>query len=138
MNRFAVLSNRIFLCWGVFLCLAVWSKPCPGVDRTVTTIVDTFDGVCDAHCSIRDAVSVAGNGDVVVLLDGTYMLSLTGAENFDFGTVGVHDIDIENSITVQGVDATTTIIDASGVADRVFDSNFFARCNRTRRIRLIG
>jgi CSLREA domain-containing protein len=33
---------------------------------TVTTTADTNDGVCDVHCSLREAVLSAGTGDTVV------------------------------------------------------------------------
>ncbi|CAN5381216.1 hypothetical protein BH20ACI1_BH20ACI1_00640 [soil metagenome] len=33
---------------------------------TVTKILDTSDGVCDADCSLREAVSAANSGDVIV------------------------------------------------------------------------
>ncbi len=42
---------------------------------TVTTTEDAFDAKCDQQCSLRDAVRVAQNGDVVTLPQGTYFLN---------------------------------------------------------------
>lgn len=98
---------------------------------TVNTTSDTFDGVCDGDCSIRDALSVAGNGDTVILPAGTFNLSRTGpeAENFDLGTVAVLDLDVNDSVTVQGAGPGQTIIDATGINTRVFDINLQAVAN---------
>ncbi len=49
--------------------------------RTVTTLVDTDDGICDAQCSLREAVAVALDGDTVIfarfLRGGTIQLQRT-------------------------------------------------------------
>ena len=36
-----------------------------GATRTVTKVADTNDGVCDADCSLREAIAVAAPGDLV-------------------------------------------------------------------------
>ncbi|HEX5617052.1 MAG TPA: choice-of-anchor Q domain-containing protein [Solirubrobacteraceae bacterium] len=47
-----------------------------GADRIVTKPGDSNDGVCNADCSLREAIAAAGDGDVVVLGTGTYNLTL--------------------------------------------------------------
>jgi CSLREA domain-containing protein len=34
--------------------------------RTVTTLADTNDGVCDAHCSLREAIEAADDGGTII------------------------------------------------------------------------
>ncbi|HMJ08718.1 MAG TPA: right-handed parallel beta-helix repeat-containing protein, partial [Pyrinomonadaceae bacterium] len=49
--------------------------------RTVTTLADTNEGACDAHCSLREAVAVANDGDTIIfersLRGGTIQLEET-------------------------------------------------------------
>ena len=75
----------------------------------VTIFNDENDTVCDASCSIRDAIFVAGNGDDITIPAGTYTLSATN------GTLTV-----SKSLTFNGNSATDTIIDAEGTS-RVFN-----------------
>ena len=95
--------------------------PAPPVATvTVTTLADQSDGGAASGWSLRDAVlygnSNAGT-DVIDLPAGTYSLTLTGRAE-DAGLTG--DLDILESLTIQGAGADTTIIDANGI-DRVFD-----------------
>jgi CSLREA domain-containing protein len=86
-----------------------------------TTDADTGNGVCaDAGgmCSLRAAVMQANataGADTIVLPAGTYTLALAGAE--DAAAAG--DLDITDDLTINGVGAPTTIVDAGGL-DRVF------------------
>lgn len=49
------------------VCLLLLSGMVIGSElRTVTTLEDTNDGVCDAHCSLREAVVAAVDGDTVI------------------------------------------------------------------------
>src|SRR5688572_15367942 len=74
--------NRIFSIFILTFCL---STVCLAVPFTVTKIADTNDGVCDADCSLREAV-VAANaaaGDDSVVFDPTVFgtaqtITLTG------------------------------------------------------------
>ncbi len=88
---------------------------------TVTTIVDGFDGVCDAHCSLRDAIYAANsNSDpsIIILPAGTYALTEVGYD--DSGVSG--DLDIREDAIISGAGAEQTLIDAQALTDeRIFD-----------------
>ena len=47
-----------------------------GNTHTVTKTEDALDGVCDADCSLREAIHGAASGDNVSIPSGTYTLSL--------------------------------------------------------------
>jgi len=86
---------------------------------TVTKSADTTDGICDADCSLREAVvaaNAAPGADTITVPAGTYVL--TGAGNEDLGASG--DLDIRGSVTLTGAGTGATIIDG-GEIDRIFD-----------------
>jgi CSLREA domain-containing protein len=86
----------------------------------VTTTTDGNDGVCDVlHCTLREAVIAANNtfNPTINIPAGTYTLTLTGMGEDNAAT---GDLDIQGSITIQGADAATTIIDGND-GDRIFD-----------------
>jgi RHS repeat-associated protein/CSLREA domain-containing protein len=88
---------------------------------TVSKTTDTNDGVCDADCSLREAVIVA-NGhtgpDTIIIPAGTYTLTIAGSDD----TAAAGDLDITDSVTVQGIDAFSTIISGDlSLNDRIFD-----------------
>ncbi|MBL8055898.1 MAG: CSLREA domain-containing protein, partial [Anaerolineales bacterium] len=71
---------------------------------TVTKTTDTNDGVCDADCSLREAVAAANaapNPDTITLPPGIYLI--TGIE-----------ISLTSPITLTGALSTTTIIASRG------------------------
>ncbi len=85
----------------------------------VTTTADGNDGVCDADCSLREAViaaNAAADADTIVLPAGTYVLSGGGGE--DLAASG--DLDLRASVTIAGAGADLTVIDGGGV-DRIVD-----------------
>lgn len=87
---------------------------------TVTKTDDTADGACDADCSLREAI-IAANArsgtDTIILGAGTYNLSILGTgEN----AAATGDLDVTESLTIDGVSYTQTIIDGDG-NDTVFD-----------------
>jgi len=85
----------------------------------VTKTDDTFDGVCDGDCSLREAISAANAvAGAVILPAGTYMLSIAGT-NENANATG--DLDILNDMAIYGAGMGQTIIDANHV-DRVFDA----------------
>ncbi|HPF37195.1 MAG TPA: MopE-related protein [Phycisphaerae bacterium] len=132
----ASVGPRLCVAWLMaFAAFVGGARPLMAATLTVTTTADTFDGVCDGDCSIRDALAVAANGDTITLPAGTFALSRTGpeAENGDLGTVAVFDLDIANTVTIQGAGPGQTIIDASAIGTRVFDINLLAVANVTIR-----
>lgn len=91
-----------------------------GATFTVTKTVDSFDGVCDSDCSLREAVQAANanaTADEVTLPTGVLRLSIFGATE-DANASG--DIDVTQDITIRGAGAAlTTVFQDAG--DRVFD-----------------
>ncbi|MBL8165596.1 MAG: CSLREA domain-containing protein [Anaerolineae bacterium] len=86
---------------------------------TVTKTADTFDGTCNADCSLREAISAANNdpGSTVNIPAGTYTITRAGF-NEDANATG--DFDILADMTISGAGYTSTIIDAADL-DRAFD-----------------
>ena len=111
----------------IALVLAMLLAPAAeAVTFPVTIEADTADGICDSHCSLREAINaanMASGPDVVTVPAGAYTLSLQGAGE-DGGLTG--DLDITESLTITGAGARGTVVagrtptDLSSV-DRVFD-----------------
>jgi len=76
---------------------------------TVTKTADTNDGVCDADCSLREAIGTATAGDTITVPAGTYNLSLG-------------DLDVLVSVTINGTGAGSTIIKQTQPGKRVFET----------------
>ncbi len=90
-----------------------------GTTFVVTKTADTNDGVCDADCSLREAIIAANASpgpDVITLPAGTYTLTIPGTGE-DAGATG--DLDILGDLTINGAGASTTVVDGGGI-DRVF------------------
>ncbi|HET7778446.1 MAG TPA: choice-of-anchor Q domain-containing protein [Rudaea sp.] len=89
----------------------------------VTKTGDTFDGTCDADCSLREAIEAAnvaatnGEAGAVIVPAGTYVLSLTGTGETDNAT---GDLDIRNDMAIYGAGMDQTVIDANSI-DRVIN-----------------
>ena len=84
----------------------------------VTKTDDTFDGVCDADCSLREAIEAANNvAGAVIVPAGTYMLSIPGINETANAT---GDLDIRDDMGIYGAGMGQTIIDANGI-DRVIN-----------------
>ena len=100
---------------------------------TVTTTADAIDaaGTCvgvtlaflpgpDGQTSLREAVCAANNNagadTITFSVNGTF--ALTGAANEDNGGSG--DLDVKQSLAINGNGANNTIIDGSGT-ERIFD-----------------
>jgi len=102
-----------------------------GPTFAVNTTEDSSDGSCDAYaagatdCTLREAISAANNlagADTITVPAGIYTLALAGTGE-DLNATG--DLDITDSLTINGAGAATTIIRAgatptSGI-DRVLD-----------------
>lgn len=99
------------------------AAPAAAAQFTVTKTTDSFDGVCDADCSLREAIQAANSAagaDEVVLPYGLYRLSLTGAGE-DANATG--DLDVSGELVIVGVGENETEIDGSflSLGDRIFD-----------------
>ncbi len=111
-----------------------FARPAYAAGITVTTTADTLDaagGSCtaitlaalpgpDGQVSLREAVCAAntnaGPDTITFSVNGTF--ALTGAANEDNGGAG--DLDIKQSLAVNGNGVANTIIDGSGI-ERIFD-----------------
>ncbi|HEX8736698.1 MAG TPA: CSLREA domain-containing protein, partial [Pyrinomonadaceae bacterium] len=69
MNNKFLNKINLFLLLSAFI-LAGAAQSILAVPRTVTKLADTDDGVCNADCSLREAVDVAINGDNVTFVAG--------------------------------------------------------------------
>jgi len=93
-----------------------------GAVYTVTTTDDTLDGVCDDHCSLREAIHAAnahpGADTITFGLVGaqTYAITRTGANEINNQT---GDFNIKDSLTIAGNGRNLTVIDGKTL-DRVF------------------
>ncbi len=105
--------------------VALFSAPAGAAVFHVTSTADTLDGVCDDHCSLREAIVAANHRagtDVVMLGPGTYTLTRPGAGE-DFGATG--DLDSTGGLQLVGAGARDTVIDGGGL-DRVLDARGIA------------
>jgi CSLREA domain-containing protein len=83
----------------------------------VTKTADTADGVCDSDCSLREAITAAGEAPGAILLPaGLYLLNQVGSEEEENKT---GDFDIQSSVAIYGEGAANTRIDADQL-DRIF------------------
>ena len=70
-------------------------------DRVVTKTGDTNDGVCDADCSLREAIAIALSGESIGIPPGIYTLTL--------GT----ELTIDKDLTLIGAGSGYTIVEAA-------------------------
>jgi hypothetical protein len=108
------------------------------VHLEVNIFQDQNDGSSFNGLSLRDAVLMAqsdpGKEYVIRLGEGTYELTIQGNEDLRFQEVSgenlglfdqivtrTGDLDVETTVKIIGASAGTTIINASGLGDRLFD-----------------
>jgi CSLREA domain-containing protein len=87
----------------------------------VTKGSDTFDGACDADCSLREAVSASNSLEgiqVILLGPGVHALSRAGRDE-DGNATG--DLDVNGHLVILGQGADRSVIDG-GSLDRVIDA----------------
>ncbi|MFP5306685.1 MAG: choice-of-anchor Q domain-containing protein [Gammaproteobacteria bacterium] len=95
----------------------------------VTKSSDMYDGICDADCSLRDAITAANaspGADTVVLQQDVYLLSIATRQpglydenHVDEDENATGDLDITDDLLLRGVQGFTAI-DGQRI-DRVFD-----------------
>ncbi|MFZ5855964.1 MAG: beta strand repeat-containing protein [Chloroflexota bacterium] len=109
---------------------AVTVTPARAASFTVTKTADTNDGACNGDCSLREAIAAANaspGADTITLPAGTYQLTIAngGGVNEDNNATG--DLDILDSVTIQGAGSGITIIQAgtnnSNGIDKVIGAN---------------
>lgn len=97
------------------------NTPYPPSAFVVSKTNDTNDGTCDADCSLREAIRAANaqtGADLIILPPGTYSLTITGND----ANAATGDLDITQELAIMGTGSPAdTIINASGLGDRVFD-----------------
>ena len=75
------------------------------------------NGVCTLRAAVMEANAHAG-ADTILLPEATYTLTIPGADEDESAT---GDLDITESLTIQGAVEVQSDIDASGLGDRVLD-----------------
>jgi CSLREA domain-containing protein len=112
------------------LAALLWGLPVEAGPASLFTVVSALDdpdaspgnGVCaDSHgnCTLRAAVMEANahvGPDTIILLADTFQLDLAGSSE-DAAATG--DLDLKGNVTLQGAGAASSIVDATGLADRV-------------------
>jgi len=109
------------------VCAVLASVPAlAGAAITVNTTADSAPnpGEClgaPGDCSLRQAIDKAndaGGPETIVLPAGTYALTIKGGAENENET---GDLDVTGKVTIQGAGARSTIVDATGLEDRVLD-----------------
>ncbi|MET1080577.1 MAG: choice-of-anchor Q domain-containing protein [Pseudomonas sp.] len=99
-------------------------------DFSVSTGEDQFDGICNSHCSLRDAVAAANalpGADRILLGAGSYTLSLPAdvggeGESLDEDANLNGDLDIDDELSIVGLGAEQSFVRSTPAArDRVFE-----------------
>ncbi|NJO05364.1 MAG: CSLREA domain-containing protein [Chloroflexaceae bacterium] len=85
--------------------------PVQAADILVTTAVDTNDGTCDSHCSLREAIAAASAGDTIRFAD-SYTITLTSTLTLNKNLVIAGG---EHAIVISGNNAVRVFTIASGV-----------------------
>lgn len=100
----------------------------------VTVKTDAYDGVCNLHCSLRDAVAVAnqsGAANTILLPSGTYLLTRPAAVDADGVPVDdadnlSGDLDISGELRIRGTGSSKTRIEGQ-FNDRLIEIHLGAR-----------
>jgi CSLREA domain-containing protein len=95
---------------------ATFAAAAPSADFVVTKLTDSADGVCDADCSLREAIIAANENDqpnTIELGNGNYVLSLTSGSS----EPERDDLNILSSyaLTITGNGPQNTFINANGI-----------------------
>jgi CSLREA domain-containing protein len=100
----------------VFVCLAFLLLVLPQAGRaatwTVTKVADTADGVCDADCSLREAITAAAAGDTI-----GFSALFNSAQTI---TLGGNELVINKNLTIDGTGANLLVISGNN-QNRIFN-----------------
>ena len=85
----------------------------------VTTKTDSYDGQCNQHCSLRDAVAAANqsaNADIILLPSGTYTLTRRNLRDDDNQPIDeddnlIGDLDVTGEVLIQGAGIGKSIVE---------------------------
>jgi CSLREA domain-containing protein len=98
-----------------------------GQTLVVSKFTDSADGVCDADCSLREAIGIANQTpgtDMITLSPGVYQLEIppgVGGEcNWEDENNDISDLDIYDDLILIGAGALVTTLD-SEMGDRLID-----------------
>ena len=99
--------------------LALWAPWSAMAQSTfvVTKSVDTADGVCDADCSLREAVIAANANpgpDEIRLTQAYYRLSIAGDGDDEDGAIA-NDLDLTDDVTIRGL-PDRTVLELGGLS----------------------
>jgi CSLREA domain-containing protein/uncharacterized repeat protein (TIGR01451 family) len=113
----------------VILGLVLYVPRATAATYTVTKTADTADGVCDADCSLREAIMAANanaGADTIIVPAGTYTLTIDQVyDGFPEADASKGDLDVMGGdLTIQGAGSGSTIIQGkSGFTDRIISVN---------------
>ncbi|HEX6207011.1 MAG TPA: choice-of-anchor Q domain-containing protein [Actinomycetota bacterium] len=119
MTRHAL---RLLLLGAMCSSFLVPAGPAAAGTFRVTILGDPSPGVCDARCSLREAVIAANASpgpDVIRLPKGRVELSRAGAGE-EAGATG--DLDVTDTLTIVGAGMGRSVVDGNDL-DRVFDAS---------------
>lgn len=134
------------LATATLVALVLGSQAAHAADFIVNQTEDSYDGVCDAHCSLRDAISAANAApgpDRIVLQAQTYRLSLPAGRDEEGDVVDEDDnlngdLDIHDALEIIGQGPAATVISGTPQAnDRLLEVFDGARVV-LERLRLTG
>ena len=118
---FTLILPRTFTC-ALLLCAAVGAQ---AATLLVTTTTDSYDGVCNRHCSLRDAVTAANQASgasIILLSSGNYGLSRLDVLDQNDPHLPIDDdnnlsgdLDIRGDLLIKGAGITKSSIDGLGV-----------------------
>lgn len=136
-HTFVMICNLVL---AISVCLAlvspgpVTASSLQAVGATITVNTTTDEYNTGANCSLREAIRAAeldaafggctagaSGTDTIMLSAVTYLLTLPYSGNPAQPDREFGDLDVDSSIIIQGVNQDTTVIDASGLGDRIIE-----------------
>ncbi|WP_443190551.1 choice-of-anchor Q domain-containing protein [Pseudomonas indica] len=79
----------------------------------VTTTADSLDGLCNIHCSLRDAIQVANERpgeDLIRLPEGDYQIAIQDPDGTEEDDNQSGDLDITDALTIRGFGSASRIL----------------------------
>jgi CSLREA domain-containing protein len=101
-SRLSIAFTSLVFLAALAAALVFLLRPASAAPFPVTKTADTNDGVCDADCSLREAIiaaNLAVGADIITLPVSPYSLTIGGA-NENLAATG--DLDITGDLTING------------------------------------